>query len=435
MAQPTTNVDAQFPGALAELFQPARYKVFYGGRGKGVSWGFARALLIMGLQRPLRVLCARELQKSIKDSVHKLLCDQIRLLHLDSYYEITQTEIRGPGGTLFIFAGIRHNVDAIRSMEGIDICWLEEAHRMTANSWEVIVPTVRKSNSEIWVSFNPELETDETYQRFVINPPKHVTAIIRKMSWRDNPWFPAELQSEMLDLKARDEDKYLHVWEGHCKQTLEGAVYAKELREATAEGRITEVPYDRIRPVDVFADLGRADLTSLLFGQQIGFEQHFIDFYENRGEAIDHYLRVIERRNYTYGTIWLPHDAKAKTLGTKKSIYEIFKEHHDNVKIVPKLSIEDGINAARMMFPTCYFDQKRCADFIDRMRHYAFSVVNGAYSPVPLHDDNSNAADAFRYAAIALKEPRRKRLDVSKLGIKADLQQRLMGALGGAWMR
>lgn len=427
------KVEAQFPGALAELFTPARYKVFHGGRGKGVSWGFARALLIMGLKKPLRVLCARELQKSIKDSVHKLLCDQIRLLHLESYYIITQSEIRGPGGTLFIFAGIRHNVDAIRSMEGIDICWLEEAHRMTLNSWEVIIPTIRKDGSEIWVSFNPDLASDETYKRFIITPPTNAVAIIRKMSWRDNPWFPDVLRQELLDLKARDEDQYLHVWEGHCKQTLEGAVYAKELREATATNHITEVPYDRIRPIDLFLDIGRRDLTAIIFGQQVGFEQHFIDYYENRGEALDHYLRVIERKNYTIGTIWLPHDAKAKTIGTKKSVYEIFKEHHDQVKIVPKLSIVDGINAARMMFPTSYFDLRRCADLVDRLRHYAYKITDGRYSEEPLHDDNSNAADAFRYAAIAMKEPRKRKLDLSKLGIRqaaADAFER-----GAGWLR
>src|SRR6185437_15618646 len=160
------QIEANFPEKLSYLFKPKRYKVAYGGRGGAKSWGFARALLILGAQKPLRILCTRETQKSIGDSVHKLLDDQIKLLGLEKFYEVQKSAIIGANGTEFIFAGIRQNVHNLKSYEACDICWVEEAQTVSKSSWDVLVPTIRKEGSEIWVSFNPDLETDETYQRF-----------------------------------------------------------------------------------------------------------------------------------------------------------------------------------------------------------------------------------------------------------------------------
>src|SRR5690606_19695553 len=163
---------AEFPSKLKPLFQPYRYKVAYGGRGATKSWGFARALLIQGAQRKLRILCTREVQKSIKDSVHSLLSDQIQAMGLGHIYQVLQTEIRGVNGTEFLFAGLStQTVESIKSYEGVDICWVEEARAVSKRSWSILIPTIRKEGSEIWVSFNPELDTDETYVRFVVNPP------------------------------------------------------------------------------------------------------------------------------------------------------------------------------------------------------------------------------------------------------------------------
>ena len=183
----------RFPKKFEALFQPekTRYRIFYGGRGGAKSWCFARALLAKGTKDPMRILCAREFQTSIKDSVHKLLSDQIYALGMESFYEITQTTIRGINGTEFIFAGIKNNTNNIKSIEGIDICWVEEAQSVSANSWNVLIPTIRKQDSEIWVSFNPELPTDETWKRFVENPPE--SSVVVKVNWNDNPWFPETL--------------------------------------------------------------------------------------------------------------------------------------------------------------------------------------------------------------------------------------------------
>ena len=193
----------RFPAKLKCLFEPkqSRYRILYGGRGGSKSWGIARALLIKGIKGTIRVLCAREFQTSIKDSVHKLLSDQIYELGLEAHYEVTQATIRGINGTEFIFAGIKNNINGLKSIEGIDICWCEEANNISAHSWGILVPTIRKENSEIWVSFNPELPTDETWKRFVLNPPEQ--SVIQKINWSDNPWFPEVLDIERRTLQAR----------------------------------------------------------------------------------------------------------------------------------------------------------------------------------------------------------------------------------------
>ena len=161
----------EFPTKMGSLFKKARYKVYYGGRGAGKSHSIAKALLVKGVRKPIRVLCAREYMTSIKDSVHKLLSDQIELIGLQSFYEVTQNSIKGQNGTEFAFVGLKNNIANVKSFEGIDICWVEEAQTVSKTSWNVLIPTIRKEESEIWISFNPELEADETYKRFVVSPP------------------------------------------------------------------------------------------------------------------------------------------------------------------------------------------------------------------------------------------------------------------------
>lgn len=415
-------IEAEFPEKLAFLFEPHRYKVAYGGRGGAKSWNFARALLLIGagkipgfhIQPPIRVLCARELQKSISESVLQLLKDQISVLGLDDFYEVTKTYIKGLNGTEFHFEGIRSNVKKIKSYEGVDICWVEEADAVRKSSWSVLIPTVRKPGSEIWISFNPDLETDETFQRFIPekNRPKQLPpndCHVVKLTYRDNPWFPKELEMERQTLKSMDEDEYLNVWEGECRKQLAGAVYAKELRLARLEGRILHVPYQSVKPVETFWDLGRADGTAIWFAQKIGFEFHIIDYYENQGEHLEHYLKVLAGKKYLYGTLWLPHDAKAKTLGTKRTVQEQCRDVY-TTRLVPNLSIADGISAARSIFGQCYFDEERCADGLQALEHYRYEVDQDTklFSDNPLHDWASQGADAFRYLGIGLRNRKKK---------------------------
>lgn len=405
------QVNAEFPPKLQQLFTPSRYKVLYGGRGGAKSWGIARAALLLGVQKPFRVLCAREFQNSIKDSVKKLLEDQILAMGLSSLYNVQDTLIKGPNGTEFNFEGIKRNTQKIRSYEGVDMCWVEEAALVSKSSWEVLIPTIRKEGSEIWMSFNPELETDYTYKEFVLTPSKDT--MLMAMNWRDNPWFPQVLMDEMLKLKDKDFDSYLHVWEGHCKQTLEGAIYAEELRAARIGNRITRVPYEEQYAVDTFWDLGFSDATAIWFVQRVGFETRVIDYYTNSQKKLKHYIQLLNDRGYIYGTHWLPHDAKAKQLGSDKTVEEQLRDSKGarrSVRIVPGLSISDGINAARTTFPNCWFDQEKCAEGLQALRHYKYEVDPDTklFSKKPLHDWTSHGADSFRYLSIGIKSPRTK---------------------------
>jgi len=397
---------AEFPEKLQFLFEPHRYKIAYGGRGGAKSWGVARALLIQGAASPLRILCAREFQNSIADSVHHLLQSQISAMGLDHFYEIEKAAIYGRNGTQIFFAGIRNNISKIKSFEAVDRVWIEEAQNVSKSSWETLIPTIRKDGSEIWATYNPELETDETHQRFVINTPPDAAVV--KVNWSDNPWFPEVLAKERDSLKARDPDAYQNIWEGNCRTSLEGAIYAKEIRAAQEEKRVRNVPYDALKPVHTFWDLGWADNTSIWFTQSVNNELRLIDYYSNSQESIQHYIQVLQNRGYIYGTDWLPHDAKAKTLATGRSIEEIMLGHGRKVQIVPNLSVIDGINAARTIFNRCYFDERKCSEGLQSLRHYRYEVdpESKQFSGRPLHDHHSHAADAFRYFAVAVEEDR-----------------------------
>lgn len=417
----SASISAWFHPKHKVLFEPKRYKVLYGGRAGLKSWSAARALLLLGAQQPLRILCAREFQQSIKESVHELLESQCEKLGLSKFYEIQRDTIKGlrgtsAQGTEFFFIGLHLNTSKVKSYEDVDICWVEEADSVTDSSWGDLTPTIRKPNggpfgvgSEIWLTFNPKLESDATYQRFVIAPP--TDSVIVKTTYADNPFLSEGIKQEIADAKAKNFDTYLHVWGGFCKQTLEGAVYADELRDATQQKRITKVPYDRAVSVNAYFDLGRSDHTSIWFVQQVGFEYHVIDFYENRLKDLGHYLEVLQKRSYLFDTLWLPHDAKARTLGSKMSIEEQVRAKFPNaVRIVPRASVKDKINAARTVFPNTYFDQDKCSVGLQHLRHYTYEVdpQTKQFSAHPLHDEHSDAASAFEYFGLASKYPSRR---------------------------
>lgn len=393
-----------FPEKLGFLFEPKRYKILYGGRGSAKSWSVARALIALSLKSPIRVLCARELQNSISDSVIALLADQIKIMGVESLFDIQRTAIYGVNGAVFSFVGLKHNVTSIKSFEGVDVCWVEEGQAVSKTSWETLIPTVRKPDSEIWVTFNPDLDTDDTYKRFVISPPNN--AIVRKVNHSDNPWFPDVLKDELEQLKAKDMDSYLNVWEGNTRQMLDGAVYANELRKAQEENRIRELIVDKSIPVQTFWDLGWADMTSIWFVQVIaGGEIRVIDFYQNCQKTIDHYAQVLQDKGYVYKDWWLPHDAENKNM-TGKSVKDILEGMGKPIRITPRLSVADGINAARLLLDRAFVHGTNCADGLQNLRHYRYDVDPNTkmFSNKPLHDQHSHAADAWRYVAVALDE-------------------------------
>jgi len=197
------------------------------------------------------------------------------------------------------------------------------------------------------------------------------------------------------------------VYEGHCVQTVEGAVYAAELRKIESEQRIRQVPYDNTKPVHAAWDLGFADQTAIWMFQVYPWEYRLIDYLEGSGQAIHYYLKELQSRGYVWGRDYLPHDARARNLATGKSIEELMRAAGRSVTIVPQLSIADGINAARTIMAQCWFDADKCADGLQALRHYRWAPVlaSGIQKREPVHDTYSHGADSFRAMAVGVKPP------------------------------
>lgn len=401
-------MNIKLPGWSKPFVTPMRYKIAYGGRGGSKSWTFAALALIKGAAQKLTVVCAREHLNSLDGSVYQLLCDLIRSHNLLGFYTIKASTIEGINGTVFKFKGLEKNVYDIKSFEGADICWIEEAVTITAAVWDILIPTIRKNGSEIWISFNPDLDTDATYRRFVLTPPTN--SVVIKVGYEDNPYFNDIMKQEMEDCKRRDYDEYLNVWLGNCKHTVDGAVYAKELRSVIEESRITKVPYEPNLPVHTFWDLGYADYTCIWFAQYVGFSVHVIDYYQNHLEPAEHYLKILDSKKYRYGTAYLPHDAKNKTMQGAVS-FEMTLEKAgfkaQALKYAERKSAQ--IRAVRDIFPKCYFDEIKCTAGLDSLRKYKYRVdrITGQYSRDPDHDEYSHGADAFAQLAVRLKPARK----------------------------
>lgn len=238
--QGAPEVVVDVPEYAEHLVEPHRYKVLYGGRGGTKSWTVARVLLALGNARPLRILCAREIQNSIKDSVHRILTDQAAAMALP--YQSTEQEIRHPNGTVFFFTGVRTNPQRVKSMEGIDICWVEEAERVSKASWDILLPTIRKQGSEVWVTFNPDLEEDATYQMFVLLPMPDTWK--RKVDADDNPWLSEELRQLRAHAYATDPDAAANIWGGEPrKATAAQILRGKWVVEEFEPGEGWDGPY------------------------------------------------------------------------------------------------------------------------------------------------------------------------------------------------
>ena len=393
----------EIPDKLLPLFQPKRYKVIHGGRGSAKSWSVARALVSIGATKPIRVLCARETQKSIQESVHRLLKDQIESLGLDQFYTIQENKILGTNGTEFTFAGIRQQgVANLKSYEGTDICWVEEAQVVTKKSWDVLIPTIRKPGSEIWVTFNPELDTDETFSRFVVRPPEE--SIVIQMNWQDNPWFPPELDKERRQWLDRDPVGYLTTWEGKCRPAVEGAIYANEIEATQREGRIRAVPYDPQLKVHTVWDLGWNDSMSIICVQRVASEVRVIDYIEDSHRTIDSYVMQLQERKWNWGTDYIPHDGAHRDFKSGKSTQELLQTLGRNVQVLARGNPEEGIRLARMIFPRTYFDADRCTELVNHLKRYRRQINQVTQEAgAPLHDEHSHAADAFRYLAQSLE--------------------------------
>lgn len=394
----------EFPEWAEFLFKAYRVKVAHGGRGSGKSWAFARALILLAASQTVRILCTREVQKSIKDSVHRLLSDQIEAMGLGGMFEILDTEIRSRNGSVFLFAGLaNHTVESIKSYEGIDVCWIEEAQTVSKKSLDILTPTIRKDGSEIWITFNPLLDTDEVWKRYVEK--KAPNSYVKQVNWSDNPWFPEVLDQERMHCKETAPEDYGNIWEGKCRSAVEGAIYSGEVQAAVIEERIRAVPYDPRLKVHAIWDMGWNDCMSIIMVQRGLAEIRVIGYIEDSFKTLDWYAAELNKLNYNWGFDWLPHDAFTGDYKTGKTAAAILKSFKRRVKATPKTSVENGIKAARMTFARCYFDRVKTARLVECLKRYKRSISSTTNEPgSPVHDEYSHGADAFRYLGVCAEQ-------------------------------
>jgi phage terminase large subunit len=279
---------------------------------------------------------------------------------------------------------------------------VEEAQVVTKKSWDVLIPTIRKPGSEIWVTFNPELDTDETFSRFVVRPPEE--SIVIQMNWQDNPWFPPELDKERRQWLDRDPVGYLTTWEGKCRPAVEGAIYANEIEATQREGRIRAVPYDPQLKVHTVWDLGWNDSMSIICVQRVASEVRVIDYIEDSHRTIDSYVMQLQERKWNWGTDYIPHDGAHRDFKSGKSTQELLQTLGRNVQVLARGNPEEGIRLARMIFPRTYFDADRCTELVNHLKRYRRQINQITQEAgAPLHDEHSHAADAFRYLAQSLE--------------------------------
>lgn len=400
------------PRVFLPLLVPSRNKGSHGGRGSGKSHFFAELLIETCITKPTRAVGIREIQKSIDQSVKLLLEDKIKAMNVGHSFNIRDTWIETPWDGIISFQGMQnHTSESIKSLEGYDIAWFEEAQTASERSLDLLRPTIRKPDSELWFSWNPNTPRDPV-DELLRGKNKVSNAVVVEANYKDNPYFPDVLRLEMEEDKRRNYDKYLHVWEGKYRQVLEGAVYADELRAAIKEGRIGRVPYLVGKPVTTIWDIGFADFTSIWFVQCIGHEFRIIDFYQGQFKKTAHYLKVMQDRSYVYDQIILPHDAAEVRINTERTTEQQVVAAFPNamVDVLPNLGAgykATGIEAVRNIFPQCWFDEEKCAEGLQNLKEYRYErdEATGDWSRTPLHDNNSHAADAFRYFAVAIVEP------------------------------
>jgi len=399
----------ELPPKLVPVFEgEARTRYAYGGRGSGKTRSFALMTAVYGYRwgssgKKGQILCAREFMNSLSESSLEEIKSAIQSVPwLDSYYECGEKFIRSKDGNInYVFSGLRRSLDSIKSKARIILCWIDESEALSGRAFDILQPTIREVDSEIWVTWNPESKYSATHERFRANPPTNSRGCA--LQYYDNPFFPAVLEEQRLEDKEKRPDMYEHIWEGGFLIYSEGAYFSSEMRRARDEDRITNVGYDRGKGVVTAWDLGVGDSTAIWFAQFIGTEVHLIDYYEASGVGLEHYAKVLQDKGYVYDQHVFPHDVRVRELGSGKSRIETLEGLGiRDIEIAPSLLIDDGIQAVRAMLDKCWFDAEKCEKGIDALTNYSrdWDDNGKTWRMRPSHNWASHGSDSFRYLAI-----------------------------------
>ncbi|GAA0586671.1 PBSX family phage terminase large subunit [Halomonas salifodinae] len=418
-----TTKQVKIPPKLIPVFaaQNVRYRGAYGGRGSAKTRTFAKMAAIRGYMLAQEgksglILCGREFMNSLDESSMSEVKAAIQSEPwLAAHYDIGEKYIRTADRNIeFAFAGLRHNLDSIKSKARIHILWVDEAEPVSEKAWVKVIPTVREHDSEIWITWNPERENSATNKRFRIDAPED--SVIVEMNWRDNPWFPEVLNHERLEDLQKRPDQYDHIWEGDFVRVVEGAYYARHITEARMQHRIGRVAKDPHLPIKLFCDIGgtgaRSDAFAMWAVQFVGHEIRILDYYEAQGQELGHHLGWMRNRGYTPDTseVYLPHDGKTQDRVFSVSYESAFKQAGYRVIVVPnqgKGAASARIDEARRLFPSMWFNEATCKPGLDALGWYHEKKDEQRDIGLgPNHDWSSHAADAFGLMAVSHKPPK-----------------------------
>ena len=414
-----TTATIDLPAKLVDIFDgPARYRCAYGGRGSGKTRGFAKMTAVRGYQwgasgQEGQILCAREFMNSLDESSLEEIKAAIRSEpFLNEYYEIGEKFIRSKDGRIkYTFAGLRHNLDSIKSKARILLCWVDEAEPVSDIAWRKLIPTVREENSEIWVTWNPERKKSSTHERFRENPPEG--AKVTEINWRDNPWFPAVLEQERLNDFTRRPDHYSHVWDGDFVTVVEGAYFAKNIAQARLDGRIGNVSADPLMTYRAVWDIGgtgaKADACAIWVVQYVGREIRLLNYYEAQGQPLATHVSWLRDNGYEKAKCILPHDGATNDRVHDVSYESALRAAGFEVQVVANQGTGAAmkrVEAARRLFPSMWFNEGKTNAGLDAVGWYHEKRDDERGIGLgPNHDWASHGADAFGLVAVAYELP------------------------------
>lgn len=404
----------------AEVFEPllvpSRYKGAHGGRGSGKSHFFADLMVEMALVTPgFRGVCIREVQKDLNQSAKRLIEDKIASHGLSHLFDCQKAVTVTPGGGVIIYQGMQdHTADSVKSLEGFDVAWVEEAQTLSPRSLTLLRPTIRKPGSELWFSWNPRRKSDPV-DVMLRGEEKPTGAVVVEANWSDNPWFPAELEQERLDDLRMKPDHYEHIWQGGYEAITEGAYYAKSLTEAKAQGRIGEVMIDPLMSLRAFWDIGgtgaKADATAIWIAQFIGEKIKALAYYEAQGQDLATHINWLRQSGYGKAECYLPHDGASNEKVFDVSYESALRSAGFSVRVVPNQgrgAAMQRVEAGRRWFPRIWFDKQACSAGLDAIGayHERKDEKRGGVGLGPNHDWASHGADAFGLMCSVYEPPR-----------------------------
>ncbi len=424
-------LDIQTAEVFQPLLSPARYKGAHGGRGSGKSHFFGELLVEDCLaEKGMLAVCIREVQKTLAQSSKRLIESKIRDLGVGSEFKVWNDKIETPGDGIIVFQGMQdHTAESIKSLEGFKRAWIEEAQTLSLRSLTLLRPTIRASGSEIWASWNATRKSDAIDDFLRVKKPDG--AVVVHANWRDNPWFPKELEDErQLDLRLYPE-RYDHIWEGDYAKAFEGAYFATLLSAAKREGRIGRVTADPLLPLRAFIDIGgsgaKADAFTIWIVQWVAQEIRVLDYYEAVGQVLGEHIAWLRSKKYEKAIIHLPHDGVNANIITGKRLEDHFREAGFEVPPSAK-NLGSGaasmrIEAVRRIMPKCWFNETTTEPGRDALGYYherKDETRNVGLGPE--HDWSSHAADGFGEMAVAYEEPSRgrafrRKIEYPKVGV------------------